>query len=175
MSSGFRIAFSYKARSGKDTCAEYVMNQYGGKVVKFADSLYELMYKIQEHCGFSKEKDSHLLQQIGTNYARAKDEDVWVKKTVAKIESFDQSENLYVTDARFPNEIEALRKLGFIVCKVNRSVEARGDIGRDPNHPSEIALDGYNDWDFVIENDGSLEDLYRKVDSILNTCYNNKL
>lgn len=178
MASGLRIAFSYKARSGKDTCAEYAVSKHGGQIVKFADHLYDLMYKIQDHCGFKREKDSILLQWIGSDYGRAKDENVWVKQTVKKIDKIlteDPFANIFITDARFPNEVESLKKLGFIVCKVNRSIDNRGDIGRDPNHSSEISLDSYNEWDFIIENNGTLEELYAKVDNIINRNYYKKL
>lgn len=171
MASGLRIAFSYKAQSGKDTCADYAITKHDGYVVKFAEHLYNLMYKIQDHLGFEKKKDARLLQMIGTGYARSIDENIWVKHTVGKINQMtreDPSVNIFVTDARFPNEIEALKNLGFTVCKINRSEENKGDIGRDTSHPSEVSLDDYTAWDFVIENNETLEDLYKKVDNIIN-------
>ena len=64
--------------------------------------------------------------------------------------------NWIITDTRFPNEAQAIKSKGGIVVKVTRPGEQQG------THPSEIALD---DWDFdvVIENNGSIEDLIEKV------------
>jgi len=42
------------------------------------------------------------------------------------------------------------------------------DIGRDPNHPSEIDLDGW-DFDFQIDNNSTKGDLFREVDRTLSS------
>jgi hypothetical protein len=70
--------------------------------------------------------------------------------------------NWIITDCRFPNEFEAIRQSGGVVIRISRN-------GVKPvnAHPSEIALDGF-DFDYVIENNGSLEDLKRSVNFMLN-------
>ena len=69
--------------------------------------------------------------------------------------------NWIITDTRFPNEAEAIRKKDGIMIRVERP-------GVKPinNHPSETGLDDYT-FDHVINNNGSLEDLLLKVKSIL--------
>jgi hypothetical protein len=70
--------------------------------------------------------------------------------------------NWIITDCRFPNEFEAIRQAGGVVVRISR------DGVKPVNaHPSEIALDGF-DFDYVIENNGSLEDLKRSVNFMLN-------
>jgi hypothetical protein len=66
-----------------------------------------------------------------------------------------------ITDTRFPNEAEAVKQKGGIVVRVNRN-------GVKPvnSHPSEVGLDNW-DFDHVIENNGSIEDLIEKVKAIL--------
>ena len=69
-----------------------------------------------------------------------------------------------VTDIRFPNEVEAIKSRGGIVIRVNRPDEVT--LGGGDNlyeHPSETLLDGYQDFDYIIENDGDISDLVRKV------------
>lgn len=73
-----------------------------------------------------------------------------------------------ITDVRFPNEVKAIKKRDGITIRVNRDYILTGGP-EDPKlqHPSEIALDNYKDWDYVIENDGTIEDLIEKVKEIL--------
>jgi hypothetical protein len=69
--------------------------------------------------------------------------------------------NWVITDVRFPNEAEAIKKRGGKVISVVRP--GHMDTG---NHPSETALDGYN-FDYVMYNDGSLESLKNLTKLIL--------
>ena len=41
------------------------------------------------------------------------------------------------------------------------------EISKIKEHESETALDNYNDWDYVIDNNGTIEDLIEKVKQIL--------
>lgn len=89
-----------------------------------------------------------------------------------------------VTDVRFPDEVVAIHKRGGIVLRINRwpeTVWVYGGSGTEPeqipfdptnkqhmdlwmgnqinSHPSETALDNYDGFDEVIDNNGTLEDL----------------
>jgi hypothetical protein len=66
-----------------------------------------------------------------------------------------------ITDVRFPNEAKAIKDKGGIVIRVNRNNGTRA-IDTNP-HPSETALDDYDGFDYVVENDGSIEDLVDKI------------
>ena len=67
-------------------------------------------------------------------------------------------ENWAITDVRFPNEADAVRKAGGVVIKVRRPfLENVLD-----EHPSEASVDLIAE-DFLILNDGSLEDLEEKT------------
>lgn len=157
-----RIAFGYKMRCGKDTAVEYLVNKYGGTRISFADPLYEILHYAQDVCGFESGKDRKFLQFIGTEWAREKNNNVWIDILVKK--SRETKGNVYVSDVRFRNEFDAMRKNNFVLVKVNRGgVEVN-------NHSSEIELDGVPDyeWDFVLDNDGTLEEFYSKIDLCLN-------
>jgi len=74
-------------------------------------------------------------------------------------------ENIYpnwlITDTRFPNEAEAVLNKKGLLIRVNR-----GD-GKTGTHPSETALDDYRNWDYVIDNNGTIEDLVKEIKRIL--------
>ena len=69
--------------------------------------------------------------------------------------------NWIITDVRFPNEAKIIKDKGGILIRVNRDNGTRA-IDVNP-HPSETALDDYSDFDYVIENDGTVQDLIDKV------------
>lgn len=73
----------------------------------------------------------------------------------------DRYPNWIITDCRFPNEARAIKNKGGILVRINRP-------GFNPinDHPSEIALDGWN-FDEVIENDSDLLSLSNKVKAII--------
>lgn len=83
--------------------------------------------------------------------------------------------NWIITDMRFPNELEAVKDRGGITIRVNRPCEECGVLeghkmvahkNKPSTHESETALD-LAEFDFVIENSGSIEELIEKVKIIL--------
>lgn len=73
--------------------------------------------------------------------------------------------NWIITDCRFPNEARAIKNAGGVIVRVNR------DGYRAINaHPSEVALDKWS-YDYVIDNDGSVEDLKKNVKELLKKIY----
>tara|TARA_R100001377_G_scaffold85310_1_gene71518 strand:+ start:47060 stop:47800 length:741 start_codon:yes stop_codon:yes gene_type:complete len=108
-----------------------------------------------------------LMQLLGTECGRQiLHPDVWVNGLLAEYEA-SVSNGTYpkwiIPDMRFPNEAEALRYRS-ITIRVNRPDVYLGLV---KEHESETALDNWDNWDYVLENNGTLEDLYKKVDSIL--------
>ena len=88
--------------------------------------------------------------------------------------------NWIITDLRFPNELEAIKERGGITIRVNRTYStkpvyigdeldgcSRNDFEQTkPKHISETALDSAT-FDYVIENDGSIDQLLAKVKEML--------
>jgi hypothetical protein len=74
-----------------------------------------------------------------------------------------------ITDMRFPNEVEVVKQRGGIVIRIWRGKDENLGMGVPPihEHPSETALDDYQDWDAVIDNNGSIEDLYNQAIKIV--------
>jgi dephospho-CoA kinase len=178
-----RVAFSGKMRSGKDTACDYIINSlmedgFFVKRMMFADTLKRLGSYIQQECGFPVERDRELYQWLGTDYGRTRDQNVWVNALERQIESNDSAACfLAVTDMRFPNELAMLKRQGFITLRVVASEATRLSRGADAdrlNHESETALDDAEAqglFDYVIENEGSLEEYHAELEQFLAECW----
>lgn len=100
-----------------------------------------------------------LIQDIGTNF--------WVICLVNKLNTIlkeNPNAKIVIPDVRFPDEIEILKKLEFpvLLLRVKRpSLNNSGD-----NHDSEKFIDDL-EVDHEIINDSTKEELYKKVDNIL--------
>ena len=149
--------------AGKSEATEYLKAKYGGREVAFASPIYDILRYAQRRCGLPIEKDRKFLQLVGTDWGRAIDPFLWIRATLSeKVEG-----NVYLSDLRFRNELTALASDGWVCVKLVRAVpEGREGTG-ERHHVSEFDLDNVSDWDFIIENEGSLTDLYRKLDDIV--------
>lgn len=75
--------------------------------------------------------------------------------------SHDIYPNWIITDTRFPNEAEAIKKAGGIIIRVDRP-----GVGPLNDHPSEVSLDNWQ-FDHKIANVSDVEALALSVKSIL--------
>ena len=117
------------------------------------------------------------LQKLGTEAMRDRlHTNVWVnalfadykakwiptRNAVEEDEVFFEKEypNWIITDMRFPNELKAVEKKHGITIRVTRPGTAAG------THPSETAIDDVK-FDYEIINDGTMEELVKKVREIL--------
>lgn len=166
------IALSGAAGSGKSTAADYLVRMHGYERVKFAGPLKDMMRAIglPESCieGDAKEKPNRMLrgktpryamQTIGTQWGR----DIigphfWVGLWErAALEVLDAGGRVVVDDCRFPNEADAVRKLGGVVVRL----VGRGGIAG--SHASEDM-----DWeaDRVLTNNSDIYWLESALDNI---------
>lgn len=124
-------------------------------VSKFSDGIFkglqnELELKDSEGYVYTYRE---IMQKFGTEVGRAIDPDLWVKST---FNYMDPEGNYIITDCRFKNELQACIDKGAITIKVERVVP-------DMDHTSEHDLDDWSDFNHVIDNNGSLEELVDKV------------
>lgn len=169
------IGFGHKAQSGKDTAGQHLAMKYGFATVSFAHRLREaasLVTKIplEEFYGDNKLKFNKLwqmthreiLQRFGTDALRNHfDENVWVKAAMVNLTPLGS----YVfTDVRFPNEAGAIKAAGGTVIRIDRKCD---DYTIDRNHPSETSLDEWNDWDYIVDNNGTLREFHENLDTIM--------
>ena len=102
-----------------------------------------------------------LLQVVGTDFGRGElGADVWLDAALARWRRLG-SPPAVVPDVRFPNEVDAIRRGGGLVFRVDRSKGGRAD-GRDAAHASETALADVM-VDGVVHNGGSLADLHQCI------------
>jgi hypothetical protein len=113
--------------------------------------------KWQDMPGLIKKKDDfmsgiELMQFFGTEIMRKIYDPIWVNQTIRRILA-EYSELSIITDVRFPNEVEAIKKVGGKIIKLTR------DIVKS-THASEISLDHYKDYDIIIDNKNMTHEEY---------------
>jgi hypothetical protein len=109
------------------------------------------------------------LQKLGTDGLRdGLHSNVWVNALMADyIEQYNIDTdrttwpNWIITDTRFPNEAEAIKKAGGIIIRVDRP-----GVKPTNNHPSETSLDNW-EFDYKIMNISDIEALRHTVHTIL--------
>lgn len=162
------------AKGVKDGCKEdfhdlaVILNSIADKV---GNPDIEKMLRISEDNWYENKTPITrcLLQTYGTNIMRARvDPDWWVLQLKERV-SKSVADVILVSDVRFPNEIEVVRpstddNYKLVVVRINRTIDRVGD---EHEHESEKALDTYTNFDFSIDNDGSLEDLKQKAGELI--------
>jgi hypothetical protein len=123
-----------------------------------------------------------LLQLLGTEAMRnGLHENVWVNALMSEYKGYHKKEkqislvdtsfdentypNWIITDTRFPNELDAVKFRNGISIKVHRP-GSKSDA-KQAQHASETALNNVTDWDYVISNNGDIDDLRNKVYEVL--------
>jgi len=171
------ILISGKAQHGKTSTAiilEKHMTLAGKRVVRisFADYVKYICSKYYGWDGRKDEKGRHMLQYIGTDIFRARDENFWVDNVIrfARVVSPDY-DFMLIDDWRFPNEYTRWIDSGITdICRVR--VKRPGyDNGLTPeqnNHPSETALDEFGvDYELCAVNlDGLERECYKILDDL---------
>jgi hypothetical protein len=183
------IAFIGKARSGKDTAAARLVANWAFTRVAFADPLKGMALSVDpwidagaapngpamcrrlselvDEWGWERAKDEYpevrqVLQRLGAS-VRYLDEDFWLNIARRSLDAADTwNMPVVVTDCRYPNEAEALRKRGFLMVEIRRHGAGAGA------HASETALDGFR-ADAILGNETSIFDLHAAVDALVTT------
>lgn len=181
------IGLSGYARSGKDTVGDYLVKHHGFRKVSFAEPMRQALYALNplvwvddlgawrvqdivDEFGWDGYKNSlygqeirELMQRFGTEVGRKQfGEDFWVDKASKLIDTYLwQDMNVVITDMRFVNEAKAIEALGGQTWRIERD----GVVAANA-HVSETALDTHG-FDQLIRNDGSLDELYEKVEQTL--------
>jgi hypothetical protein len=179
-----RVAFTGGAGHGKSTAVQYLLKKHGGKELMFAYALKRLVERLmgvkKYYLWDPKGKETpiaelggvtgrELCQKIGTELFRIAlnreipnlkllGPTIWIHQVATKIAQF-ASENLWVSDCRFQDEYQFLKSQGFTVIKIwNPRV-----LGHQSGHASESGCD----YDQIVENSGTLEEFYEKLDILI--------
>ncbi len=117
----------------------------------------------------------YAMQTLGERMRNIFGDDIWIKSAEATIlgTKIDSSmptgeieiatdgvtyHGVVVTDVRYPNEAAMIRRNGGIVVRIDRP--SLGPL--TDTHPSETSMEGF-EYDEVILNDGTIQDLHDKV------------
>ncbi|MFJ5103186.1 hypothetical protein [Streptomyces sp. NPDC088554] len=181
-----------RARVGKDTAGQWLVDNRGYRRVGFADPLKEAALKLDPiiqaeetrgdwgDCdlriseavklfGWEAAKDTYpevrrILQELGASI-RAIDEDFWLRAAMAKVRAANEyGFPAVITDVRYPNEADSLRRAGFHLIHIERPSVPHLD------HQSEGALTGH-DADFSIRNASDVDTFLGKVELVVERIY----
>ncbi len=105
-----------------------------------------------------------VLQHFGTEVMRQNMHDaIWIDSCLMRYNGTPT----VIADTRFQNELKMIQKSGGILILVKRGeLPSREEMEAKGAHKSEWDWMGW-DFDFVIENDGTKEELFQKVDDLI--------
>ena len=199
--------------SGKDTVADYLVNTHGFRRISFAGALKDAVAAIfgwdrellegrtrhsrewreqvdtwwQDKLNMPELTPRLVLQQWGTEVCRASfHDDIWIKSVEHRL--MNTTDNVVISDVRFPNEINSIKNSGGIVVRTHRGQDPEwfndaASVNRGPEHnmswstsikkmkqhkihASETAWIG-TEFDAVLNNDRSIDELYDQIRSLL--------
>jgi len=179
-----KIAFIGKMCSGKSTMCRYLQSIHSEFIVlSFAAKIKEIARDLFE----MKKKDRALLQQIGTKM-RELDSDVFAKYLIRQS---NKSNFVLVDDVRYINELNYLKKNGFILVKLvispqfqkKRIEQLYGEHSDEHlsrlGHSSETIQEQIDDKEFDVIIDVENDNVYKILERMLkifrndiNTHYN---
>lgn len=168
------IGLTGKARSGKDTAADYAAKKWGAQRYAFASPLKKGLRAMlgldSEHTDgglkempllrFGNKSPRQMLQTLGTEWGRQLVNDtIWVDLGLYEWEKYRaMGQSLIITDVRFDNEAQAIRDAGGVVCHI-----IRVDAETVSEHSSEAGVQCLP-GDFAIANVGTLQAFYWAAD-----------
>jgi len=189
----YKIAIVGKANSGKNTLARLLKKEsenskkyfYPNKYIAFADPIKEIArtmfpnlpekyltgpskYRTEIISGAFKEGKPltvrQLILDIGTN-GRLYNEKIWVEKFDYSFNKFRLGYSIIVTDCRFINEFDHLSKLNFTTIKLLRDCENTSLSEHQSESEQDLIPD--NRFNFIIDNNGTLDNLKLEVRKII--------
>jgi hypothetical protein len=172
-------------QSGKDTSADYLVEKYNFHKLAFAQPLKDIcktLFNFTEDQLYGSQKEEidekwnvtprvvyqylgtdvfrndiqKIMPEIGTNF--------WIKLTIDnyhKLKNAHHNCNVVISDIRFENELNSIRKEGGIIIKITRPSNKNID-----NHDSEKEIINLQ-ADYEIINDGSIQNLHQQIDIII--------
>jgi len=188
------IGIAAKARCGKDTFAKFLIEEFDKQGREFRDTAFayclknmcissfdlshdqlygdkkevpDLRFAKGDHHGLSSNPADYwspreIMQALGS-FFRSIDYDFWVK-ALERLLKAARHKDWIITDIRHLNEAWYVKQNGFLINIVRKSADEIHGM----THESETALDRYTDYDMVINNDGTLEDLQNAAKDAVN-------
>jgi hypothetical protein len=196
------IGISGLIGAGKDTIADYLVNFHGFRRESWAGTLKDAVANVfgwprdllegrtaqariwreqvdpwwSERLGLANLTPRWVLQYWGTEVCRMGfHDDIWTASLENRLRQ--TQDNVVISDCRFANELETIKRLGGITVRVVRGPDPEwvelyqrdwhAFAAQYPNvHASEyssVCLD----FDYILRNDGSVSELYDNVKDLL--------
>ena len=155
---------SGKARSGKNEVARIIEKHYSNKkciTISFGYYIKDYVKRVSDWDGNENDKPRDLLQQLGIELIKNKiDNKLFINRIIEDIEVFSYFYDvIIVSDVRLKDELESLKE------KYKNSISIRIIRNEDNNltmnqkeHLTEVDLDEFNNFDYVIENSKNLKE-----------------
>ncbi|MFI0211967.1 hypothetical protein ACH4OV_25265 [Streptomyces diastaticus] len=175
-----------RARVGKDTAGAWLVENRGFQRVAFADPLKEAALRVDPYIGpdavewrlremvsdsgWERTKDKYpevrrILQELGAAI-RTIDEDFWLRAAMKQVaDANDAGHPAVITDVRYPNEAESLRRAGFVLIYIERPDAPQ------LAHESEGALTEA-DADYHLVNDGDVPGFRIALEAVVDDITN---
>lgn len=177
-----KLAITGKLGAGKDVAVDYLVSMYEFFPFTFSakgKSVFGELFPELDGDAKQRQPMRDFIEGIkkmpipGAEY-------VWINVVFRRIQEHEKlrccrPSNLLITDMRMPAEYERAKAEGFTILRITAPYETRFDRAKrrgdkfkadDLNHPTETALDGF-EVDYEIANDGTLADLYARLDEIM--------
>lgn len=199
--------------SGKDTAADYLCTFHGFKRMSFAGTLKDAVAAVfgwdrellegstkasrewreqvdewwANRLGIPDLTPRYILQQWGTEVCRKGfHNDIWVASVEYRLRNI--TDNVVITDCRFPNELNAIKNAGGVTMRTHRGLapgwceyaevlNTTDDIGtktyclvqmeKSNVHASEYSSVGLK-YDYNLDNNGTIDSLHQQIESIIN-------
>lgn len=173
------ITLTGKARSGKDTVAQMVVdwckkNNKAPFTLAYADQLKNMVSRNFNYSEDNKEEGRHYLQEFG-DLVRGIEEDYFVHHVWHTIDLLKNNYDVFViTDTRYENELRPFPyNLMYPIFNVyvDRDTNELGD--KEKSHISEHMATNPNleKFQVTIDNNGTLEDSAKQVEFMMETIF----
>lgn len=175
------IGLTGPARTGKSTTAHHLMLEHGFQAYAFADPMRDALMALfqlepedfegaakEEPIGWLGRSPRQLMQLLGTEWGRHMiSANLWVDLAEQHLDAIANASwatpPFVISDVRFENEADFIRKRGGVIVHLQRF-----DAPRVNAHASETDV-SLHKHDLVLVNDGDLSSLFSQIKGLLDS------
>ena len=162
-----------KAGVGKNEVANIINEYYNTKhqstvITGFSKYIKIFAKEVLNWDGNEDSKPRDFLQNLGQNARKLIDENIFVDRMLEDLQIYQTLvDNVIISDVRLKNEIFWIKHnyKNVYVIRVNKDIDNLKSYQK--KHNTEIALDKYKKFDYIIDNNQTTKELKEKVLDIL--------
>jgi len=174
-----------KMGSGKSTTAAHITKKYNYEEKFYSKKLKDvcqLLFGFNEEQLYGSKKQEidkrwgisprQAMQFVGTDLFRKQlvnlipgiGENFWIRTLDTELIN---GQNYVISDCRMQNEIDFIKKKGGVVIKIIRDEEEEINNNETKLHVTECEIDNVTEFDYIIHNNGTKEELFKKIDEFM--------